>query len=574
MLTFICFVCLVIVILAIYQFRKNDSSATIEDFRNMNPDGWTLRYYGVPSKPKENTAYISVICDDYLDILIDRGGNANPLGKSPWKRMKWWGRARCCGWMYKYTIPNLNKGDKIYFFNYNSGGPGYWAGQIFYNGKLIPLNASNIKPEGYQGPNDYYRRSGKYLGCFRDQGSRRLPYYGFSTGSFERCQELAQSRGHKYFGTQYGGECWTGWDWRRATSGGRASCNRMRTRSRGYLGWTQPYGLGQSWSNAIYSTRDVFDVSNGWNLSWRWYRNKNGGGWTRFRDGVYAMKPRVAGGWRQFPLGRWQLYSYTIPMTIQTEIEFCPDKEYTEFNAAGCRDPSNAWTCTNSANRPNYVPNEKLCVNKFNVSNDNFDNNGFFKVVETALKISLAHTKTLNTPIYLKGWNRAPGSLVESDKKTKVKLSINGRWNKGISKEFDKPGTYTVDQSKAYSTDSNCGARDKCVVQVNKKNQARIRMLDRCKSAQGRHSYSNYIGSGGKVEKDGCAITKLTVEKPKKASTPKSQIIGIGKLDKVKTIDLPRGINYLENKVYDSKGNEVRGTAPVNLQINLSIENL
>ena len=46
MLTFICFVCLVIVILAIYQFRKNDSSATIEDFRNMNPDGWTLRYYG------------------------------------------------------------------------------------------------------------------------------------------------------------------------------------------------------------------------------------------------------------------------------------------------------------------------------------------------------------------------------------------------------------------------------------------------------------------------------------------------------------------------------------------------
>ena len=81
-----------------------------------------------------------------------------------------------------------------------------------------------------------------------------------------------------------------------------------------------------------------------------------------------------------------------------------------------------------------------------------------------------------------------------------------------------------MDQSKAYSTDSNCGARDKCVVQVNKKNQARIRMLDRCKSAQGRHSYSNYIGSGGKVEKDGCAITKLTVEKPKKASTPKSQI--------------------------------------------------
>ena len=324
MLTFICFVCLVIVILAIYQFRKNDSSATIEDFRNMNPDGWTLRHYGVPNKPKENTAYISVICDDYLDIYVDRGGNANPVGKSPWRGMKWVGRSRCCGWMYKFTINNLNKGDKIYFYNLNTGGPGYWAGQLFYNGKLIPLNASNIKPESYQGPNDYYNRSGKYLGCFRDQPNRRLPYYGFNVGSFEQCQELAQRRGHKYFGTQYGGECWTGWDYRRATSAGRASCNRMRTRSGGYLGWTQPYGLGQGWTQAIYSSQDVFNVSNGWNLSWRWFRNKNESGrWTRFRDGVFAMKPQVAGGWRQFPYGRWQLYSYTIPYTAPTEIEFC-----------------------------------------------------------------------------------------------------------------------------------------------------------------------------------------------------------------------------------------------------------
>ena len=43
-----------------------------------------------------------------------------------------------------------------------------------------------------------------------------------------------------------------------------------------------------------------------------------------------------------------------------------------------------------------------------------------------------------------------------------------------------------MDQSKA-SVQLIYRARDKCVVQVNKKNQARIRMLDRCKSAQGRH---------------------------------------------------------------------------------------
>ena len=93
----------------------------------------------------------------------------------------------------------------------------------------------------------------------------------------------------------------------------------------------------------------------------------------------------------------------------------------------------------------------------------------------------------------------------------KIKLDINGRWNSDISKEFDnKPGTYTVDESPEYDTTSDCEARDTCVVEVNDKSQARIRMLDRCKSVQGNHPFSDYIGAGGTIEKDGCSITKFT----------------------------------------------------------------
>lgn len=93
----------------------------------------------------------------------------------------------------------------------------------------------------------------------------------------------------------------------------------------------------------------------------------------------------------------------------------------------------------------------------------------------------------------------------------KIKLDIKGRWNSDISKEFDnKPGTYTVDESPEYGTTSDCGARDTCVVEVNDKSQARIRMLDRCKSVQANHPFSDYIGAGGTIEKDGCSITKFT----------------------------------------------------------------
>ena len=99
---------------------------------------------------------------------------------------------------------------------------------------------------------------------------------------------------------------------------------------------------------------------------------------------------------------------------------------------------------------------------------------------------------------------------VDSNETDKIKLSINGRWNNNISKEFDdKPEIYIVDESQAYSTNSNCEAKDKCVVEINDKSQARIRMLDRCKSVQGNYPFSDYISAGETIEKNGCSITEF-----------------------------------------------------------------
>lgn len=108
-------------------------------------------------------------------------------------------------------------------------------------------------------------------------------------------------------------------------------------------------------------------------------------------------------------------------------------------------------------------------------------------------------------------WNTG-GTFAEGmTNNKKLKLSIKGRWNSDITKEFDdKPETHTVDESPSYSTNSNCEAKDKCVVEINDKSQARIRMLDRCKSVQGNHPFSDYISVGGTIEKSGCGITSFT----------------------------------------------------------------
>ena len=394
MLTFICIVSLIIVIIAIYHYRK---LVVVEDtVEGFNSGGYN--WYGIPRNWKKDVLYIVVIADDYLDLYHNHN-DAPTHGKSIWKEYKWVGRARCCGRAYRFEIKNFQQGHKLMFFNYNGGGPGYFAGHLFRNGKYFALNKSTVKPQSYgtmysgKG-HDYYIRTGKYEGCYRDQGNRRLPYYGYSARSFEACQELALRRNHKYFGTQYGGECWTGNDWRRATSAGKVPdryCSNKYARGGRYVRWTQRYGLGGPWTNAIYNTTEPFTIAYYGNWSWRWFRNANrGGGWSRLIGYCPGIKPNFAGGTTSMhSLWRWCLYSFELPREPGV-VKFCPDKRYTEFNAGGCRVPTNKYSCMNSV-LPNHKADMSQCRNKFDVSENNYDNADFYKIVEQALQISLKH---------------------------------------------------------------------------------------------------------------------------------------------------------------------------------------
>lgn len=136
----------------------------------------------------------------------------------------------------------------------------------------------------------------------------------------------------------------------------------------------------------------------------------------------------------------------------------------------------------------------------------------------------------------------------------KIKLSINGRWNSDITKEFDdKPEKYTVDESPAYpesgsmANKNKCYAKDKCVVEINDKSQARIRMLDRCESVQGNHLFSDYIGVGETIEKDGCSITKF-------ASIHDTPASAASATNSTAKKDIQRKLSD-ENKSLDIKGN-------------------
>ena len=81
-----------------------------------------------------------------------------------------------------------------------------------------------------------------------------------------------------------------------------------------------------------------------------------------------------------------------------------------------------------------------------------------------------------------------------------------------------KPGVHTMTESKAYSTNSNCSAKDKCQVELNDKCQARIYMEDRCLSARGHYSWSKYINPGESITPNKyCSLTTESVKT--KAST-------------------------------------------------------
>jgi len=57
-------------------------------------------------------------------------------------------------------------------------------------------------------------------------------------------------------------------------------------------------------------------------------------------------------------------------------------------------------------------------------------------------------------------------------------------------------GEVVASQSAAYSTTSNCEARDECRIEVSSDCKLRVWLRDRCESKRSRNSWSSYISSG------------------------------------------------------------------------------
>ncbi len=252
-------------------YNKNNTALwnTKTQFKNYKNESWDSL-----NPPRDNnTLFLSFIADDKLEVYHDPGSKY-PIGyrnvvrkglKDSEDSPKLVGKATCCNTVYNMAIPNFQNGDRVLLYLLNTGGPGYFAGHAVWNGVFYPTNAVNYKIVSVEtklqnkGVNGYVT-AGKNYGCYKDQvlrgnayDARRLPVLlsGKNMVSQEECRDLALSDNKKYYGLQYGGECWAGNDFQLATSNGKATCS-MRGKKNDVTQWTQI--LGDAFANELYDT--------------------------------------------------------------------------------------------------------------------------------------------------------------------------------------------------------------------------------------------------------------------------------------------------------------------------------
>ncbi len=242
-----------------------------------------------------NDLYIAMIADDFLDIYYDKGSKSNIAAYSH-PNVKWVGRATCCRKIFKFVVKNFNVGDRLILYNLNSGGwDGYFAGHIYWKGKFFPTNNTNFKitsvetkTKGIGNPGGKYAVAGGRIGCYMDQktGSmnRKLPNLLATNQTNEECRDLALQQNYKYYGMQFGGECWAGNDLALATSAGQMpteACN-MPSKKNDLMRVTQQAGNANM--NDIYNTMTVPGI-----------RHAGAANFDGIHPSAHMLKPEIGG---------------------------------------------------------------------------------------------------------------------------------------------------------------------------------------------------------------------------------------------------------------------------------------
>lgn len=213
------FIIILISVSLLYLYIKKTLNCEFFD-NNKN----VLNKYGIPyhhTLIKKKTAYISVICKDYLDIYLDKGSQINTHQVDLYG--KFIGRAdniNSLNIFHFNTEFDYKNKDRLIFYHLNVKDNGFWAGHIYLDGKFYPTNSNNYSIVGIENRNIIrmnnnsltsskygFSNYGKKIACYKFNNKLSFinPYPG-KKFTYEECSEIANKYSIKSYGLKdYGG---------------------------------------------------------------------------------------------------------------------------------------------------------------------------------------------------------------------------------------------------------------------------------------------------------------------------------------------------------------------------------
>ena len=262
----------------------------------------------------------------------------------------------------QFKIPNIRFGDKLYLHTTNLGGPGWVAAQFRLGNKTIYSSPGTMICIGKLINEQIIPN--RYLGCFRDNQNRDLPFLLGTGMSRDECAFAAKNNEMRFYGLQNGGECWTGNSF--GKYGAADNCNMACSKNVGEM-------CGGTWANQVYSVNETPEVVIVPNIP--------------EKSGLFDSRAKslwVKSG-DQYPLGTW-VWEISIPRA--EKIAFCPNPEFKEFNPAGCSNALGLSNCKMSQ-FGNYSADENMCATPFDYS----DVDNYFTIMNRIFKIIIKNLR-------------------------------------------------------------------------------------------------------------------------------------------------------------------------------------
>lgn len=341
---------LILLCIIVYFYSRQSPASELEMF--IVPEVYNendRNLYGIPIAKefiKKDTAYISLVCKDYVDIYLDKGSKAYDFEVD--RTCPYIGRAdnASCLNLFHFEVPfSVENNDRLIFYHLNKIHSGFWAGHIYLNGKFYPTNSENFKILSIENRNIKRNQDNDKINIV----SKTSPEYGFSTGcgrlgcysdiqnknlinhhfpgrkfSFEECKEIAESSNMTYFGLKNGGQCFSGNDIKLAQSEGVRNDNKCQLRNSAPVdeykinGFTYK-NLESTQSGGGFKENDLHSVSANPNIrecgNWpylRIYKRSDGKGNGYLTAGCKSIKPEIGSSCTNNVFNRWVQYEFKL----------------------------------------------------------------------------------------------------------------------------------------------------------------------------------------------------------------------------------------------------------------------